>query len=200
MENNELLEHFTSVVEELNSKLDTILGDYKKAQDEFDENQKSKAWEEKFGEKLKPYADKMKALNGDDFDILSESRKEYEAEYGDFSDDEYVDALVKNIDEALNGLKEALADGDVAEAAHAAEEVKEVAENAAEQIDEQAHEEIKEEQPAEEHNEEHNEEEQPAEEENAEAEDELAAFTADLEADKDEFDRIEEAKRKEREE
>ena len=195
MENNELLEHFTSVVEELNSKLDTILGDYQKAQDEFDENQKSKAWEEKFGEKLKPYADKMKALNGDDFDILSESRKEYEAEYGDFSDDEYVDALVKNIDEALNGLKEALADGDVAEAAHAAEEVKEVAENAAEQIDEQAHEEIKEEeQPAEE---------KPAEEhpeENAEAEDELAAFTADLEADKDEFDRIEEAKRKEREE
>lgn len=194
MENNELLEHFTSVVEELNSKLDTILGDYQKAQDEFDENQKSKAWEEKFGEKLGPYADKMKALNGDDFDILSESRKEYEAEYGDFSDDEYVDALVKNIDEALNGLKEALADGDVAEAAHAAEEVKEVAENAAEQIDEQAHEEIKEEQPTEE--------EQPEEKpaENEDTEDELAAFTADLEADKDEFDRIEEAKRKEREE
>ena len=193
---NELLEKFTQLVSGLDEKLNKILDAYQTAENEFNENEKSKAWNEKFGDRLSKYDKDMKAINGPDFDILVESRKEYEDEYSDFTDDEYVDALEKNLTEAIDNLKTALNEGDVQEAAHAAEEVENVASEAAEQLDEEAHKEITEE-PA---NENANEEEHANEEAENEEDDELANFTADLEADKEHFDAIEEAKKEEEEE
>lgn len=137
MEENELLQHFTNIVQELtsrldetNAKLDAITSEYQKAKDEFDDNERGRAWEEKFGDKLHQYDHDLKAINGDDFDIVTESRKEYEDGYTDYSDDEYVEALTKNIEEAVGNLKAALAEGDPAEVAEAAEDVKETVEEA----------------------------------------------------------------------
>lgn len=193
---NELLEKFTQLVSGLDEKLNKILDAYQTAENEFNENEKSKAWNEKFGDRLSKYDKDMKAINGPDFDILVESRKEYEDEYSDFTDDEYVDALEKNLTEAIDNLKTALNEGDVQEAAHAAEEVENVASEAAEQLDTEAHKEITEE-PA---NETKEEESKPEETEKEAEDDELANFTADLEADKEHFDAIEEAKKEEEDE
>ena len=145
MEENELLQHFTNIVQELtarldetNAKLDSITSEYQKAKDEFDDNERGRAWEEKFGDKLHQYDHDLKAINGDDFDIIAESRKEYEDGYTDYSDDEYVEALTKNIEEAVGNLKAALAEGDPEQVAEAAEDVKETVEEAATETKEEA--------------------------------------------------------------
>lgn len=128
-------------IEELLDFITDLKGKVGEADDKFNRHEFSTKHEEKLGK----YADKMKAMNGDDFDLMNAAYDEYHESYSDLSEDQYVDALVENIEKTISHMKEALADGDTAEAAHAAEEVKEQVEDAAETLDEGAHEEIKEE-------------------------------------------------------
>lgn len=204
MEENELLQHFTNIVQELtarldetNAKLDSITSEYQKAKDEFDDNERGRAWEEKFGDKLHQYDHDLKAINGDDFDIITESRKEYEDGYTDYSDDEYVEALTKNIEEAVGNLKAALAEGEPEEVAKAAEEVKETVEEAETETNPEtatAPAETKEEANAEATSDEAEKEdvvekaEEQADENDTEESDEVEDFIADLEAEKEKMD------------
>lgn len=130
----------------LEARLDDFDKKYAEAEDSYEANQ----WESKYGDKLHQFDNKMHALNGDDFNLVEESRQEYK-NYPDTDPDEFVNALVDTINEELNKVKEALADGDTAEAAHIAEEAEDKVEQVAETVDEAAHDEVKEdEQPAEE--------------------------------------------------
>lgn len=62
-------------------------------------------WTERYGEKLKPYVDKLKATEGDDFDLMKAS---YDAwNETDADSDEWVDALIKSIEESLEPLAKA---------------------------------------------------------------------------------------------
>lgn len=79
------------------SKMEAFLNDYAKADNEFQTNQRKSNWNNKFGERFAPYAEKLKKLNGDDFDIMNASFDEYEKDYSDLTDDEYCDALEENI-------------------------------------------------------------------------------------------------------
>lgn len=93
--------------EELESIIDRVKGffdDYDKADDEFRRNQ----WHDHYCEKLGPYEAKMKALNGDDFDLYKESFDEYNNEYSDVESDEYIASLTANIDKLLDKLRNAL--------------------------------------------------------------------------------------------
>ena len=91
-------------IEELLDKVESLLNSYKEADDAFQDNQRKENWHNKYGERLAPYSEKCKLLNGDDFDLESESRKEYETQYSDLTDDEYIDALENNIKATLQRI------------------------------------------------------------------------------------------------
>ena len=96
-------------IEALLDRVESLLGDYDKADDEFRRGQ----WHDHFAEKLGPYEDKLKALNGDDFDIYKESFDEYGRDFSDLGEDEYIAALTANIDKLLDKLRGALGEDKV---------------------------------------------------------------------------------------
>lgn len=91
-------------IEALLDRLEGFFGDYDKADDEFKRGQ----WHDHFAEKLGPYEDKLKALNGPDFDVYKESYDEFNKDYSDIGEDEYIAALTANIDKMLDKLRSAL--------------------------------------------------------------------------------------------
>lgn len=89
--------------EEIEQYIDMFKGlmdEYNSANDTFSRNQ----WKEKYGERLEPYSDKLKRLNGDSFDIMKESYDEYHDKYSDFESDKYIDALTGNIKKVIERI------------------------------------------------------------------------------------------------
>lgn len=129
--------------EEINTLLDKFEGfmkSYEDADNEFQTNQRRDNWKSKFGERFKPYEDKIKLLNGDNFDLMEESRTEYESQYSDLTEDEYADALENNIKATLQRI---WPDADAEQIEQAAEEVADaVAEDNATEAEPEAKEEI----------------------------------------------------------
>lgn len=113
-------------VNELLDKVEKLIGDFDAANDKFDRSE----WAKKYGERFGKYSDKLKALNGDGFDLMNASYDEYHKDYGDITDDEYADALEENIKkviervwpEASEEVKEEVAETVAEEAKDAAED------------------------------------------------------------------------------
>ena len=62
-------------------------------------------WNERYKEKLAPYVDRLKATEGDDFDLMKAS---YDAwNETDMDSDEWVDLLIQSIEESLEPLAKA---------------------------------------------------------------------------------------------
>ena len=139
------MEDLETRLKAVEDKLDKFFEMYHQSEEDFADSEFKKAHEDKLG----PLENKMKALNGDDFDIYKEARAEFK-NYPDTDENQFVDTLVETINEEVARLQEALSDGDVAEAAHIAEEVEDKAEEVAETVDEEAHEEVSEEEAVEE--------------------------------------------------
>lgn len=110
--------------EEREALIDKILDEYEGAVDKYNRDQ----WNSAYGEKLGGYADKMKALKGDDYDIMNESYDEYNSSYKDMSPDEYIGKCTEYMDDLFERLKAAVAEGDVEEVAEVTEEIKSEAE------------------------------------------------------------------------
>jgi hypothetical protein len=115
-------------------EIDAVIDQFKDLMKQFgdaEENHNKSEWHKKFDERFSPYSDKLKALNGDDFDVVEEAYNEHKSDYSDLSDDEYADALEENIKktieriwpEAPDEVKEEVAET-VAEAATDGEEGK----------------------------------------------------------------------------
>lgn len=117
-------------MEALMDKMESFLKSYEDADNEYQTNQRRENWKNKFGERFAPYTDKIKLLNGDDFDLMEESRKEYEDQYSDLTDDEYCDALENNIKATLQRI------WPEAEPEQIEEATQEIAENAKPESDE----------------------------------------------------------------
>lgn len=83
--------------DEIMEIMERIIDEYEGAEDRYNRDQ----WSSKFGEKFAPYEDKLKKLNGDDFDIMKESYDEYHKDYSDLSDDDYANSLEENIKKVL---------------------------------------------------------------------------------------------------
>lgn len=109
-------------LEQIIDEMKDFLSSYKEADNEFQTNQRRENWKSKFGERFKPYEDKIKLLNGDNFDLMEESRNEYESQYSDLTDDEYCDALENNIKTTLQRI---WPDAEPEQIEQATEEVKE---------------------------------------------------------------------------
>lgn len=106
--------------EEILERMDALLDEYDGAKDKFDRGQ----FADKFGERLGAYSDKLKLLNGDDFDIVNSAYDEHKSDYSDMSDDDYVNALEENIKSVIAKIWPEKSEEEVSKVA------KEVAENA----------------------------------------------------------------------
>lgn len=91
-------------VEKLLDRLESFFKEYDAGIDEFNRNEYHKRNECKLGK----YADIMKKLNGEDFDIFKESFDEYNKDFKDMEEDAYIAKLTAVLDEQLKDLKDAL--------------------------------------------------------------------------------------------
>ena len=62
-------------------------------------------WTERYKDKLAPFVDRLKATEGDDFDLMKASYDSWNET--DADSDEFVDALIKNIEDSLAPLAKA---------------------------------------------------------------------------------------------
>ena len=106
MENEKLLNEIKSLRTELDELKDLVhTGIIKPIEDDYNSRKYNEAldiWKERYGEKLKPYEERLKATEGDDFDFMKAS---YDAwNETDEDSDEWVDAIIKSIDQVLEPL------------------------------------------------------------------------------------------------
>lgn len=78
--------------------------------DEMDRNDRFDQFNEKHGEKLKPFNKELSAIEGDDFDMVRTAFDAYDNYEGEdkMGEDEYVDALVEQVGQKLADIKEKL--------------------------------------------------------------------------------------------
>jgi len=114
-------------IESVLDRMESFLNKYDEADKAFMDKQDADNWNSKFGERLGKYSDKLKQLNGDDFDIIEASRKEHKDSYSDLSDDDYVNALEENIKKVLDRVWPEASEEQKQEVAEAAANEPEVA-------------------------------------------------------------------------
>ena len=109
MEQSEL----EAMVLDMKDKLDNILNTVDESEKKYQHDVGVKDFTERNGETLGKYADKLKKLNGDDFDIFESAYDEYHNTFSDIEESTYVAQLVSEIDNKIAKLKEALGDDEV---------------------------------------------------------------------------------------
>ncbi len=109
MEQSEL----ESMVLEMKDKLDNILDTVAESEKKYQHDVGVKGFTERNGETLGKYVEKLKKLNGDDFDLMSSAYDEYNNTFSDIEESTYVSQLVSEIDSKIAKLKEALGDDEV---------------------------------------------------------------------------------------
>lgn len=76
---------------------------------EMDRNARFDEFNEKYGDKLRPFNEDLSALEGDDFDIVRQAFDQYDGFEGDkMGEDEYVEALVEEVGKKLDAIKKSL--------------------------------------------------------------------------------------------
>ena len=109
MEQSEL----ESMVLEMKDKLDNILNTAAESEKKYQHDVGVKGFTERNGESLGKYVDKLKKLNGDDFDLMSSAYDEYNDSFSDIEESTYVAQLVSEIENKISKLREALGEDEV---------------------------------------------------------------------------------------
>ena len=109
MEQSEL----EKMVLEMKDKLDNILNTVAESEKKYQHDVGVKGFTERNGETLGKYVEKLKKLNGDDFDLYSSAYDEYNNTFSDIEESTYVSQLVSEIDSKIAKLKEALGDDEI---------------------------------------------------------------------------------------
>ena len=109
MENEELMAEVKALREELTELKDLVhKGIIEPIEKDYNDRKYKEAtdmWTERYKDKLSPYMDRLKATEGDDFDLMKAS---YDAwNETDMESDEWVDLLIKSIEESLEPLAKA---------------------------------------------------------------------------------------------
>lgn len=109
MENEELLNEIKALRQELDDlkKIvhEDIIGPIEKDWNDKKYNEALDAWKNKYKDKLSPYEERLKATEGDDFDIWKSTYNEWNASEDDA--DEWVDVLIEELDKTLDPLAKA---------------------------------------------------------------------------------------------
>ena len=61
----------------------------------------------KYGDKLSPFNDKLKAIEGDDFDLVEKAFGDFDAIEGEKNGDEYVEKLIAKVQSQLDKISKA---------------------------------------------------------------------------------------------
>lgn len=105
----ELVAEIQALKEELSTLKDVvhngIIGPIEKDYNDRKYKEATDMWTERYKDKLAPYVDRLKATEGDDFDLMKASYDSWNET--DADSDEFVDALIKNIEESLAPLAKA---------------------------------------------------------------------------------------------
>ena len=107
------LEELEPIVMDLKDKIDTILNTVDESEKKYKHDKGLEEFTERNGEALGKYSDKLKQLNGDDFDLMSAAFDEYTNDFSDIEESTYVAQLVSEIDSKIAKLKEALGEDDI---------------------------------------------------------------------------------------
>ena len=102
-----------SMVLEMKDKLDNILNTVAESEKKYQHDVGVKEFTERNGESLGKYVDKLKKLNGDDFDLYSSAYDEYNDSFSDIEESTYVAQLVSEIENKISKLREALGEDEV---------------------------------------------------------------------------------------
>lgn len=102
-----------SMVLEMKDKLDNILNTVAESEKKYQHDVGVKEFTERNGESLGKYVDKLKKLNGDDFDLYSSAFDEYNNTFSDIEESTYVAQLVSEIESKISKLREALGEDEV---------------------------------------------------------------------------------------
>ena len=109
MENEELLNEIKALRQELDDlkKIvhEDIIGPIEKDWNDKKYNEALDAWKNKYKDKLSPYEERLKATEGDDFDMWKSTYDEWNASEDDA--DEWVDVLIEELDKSLDPLAKA---------------------------------------------------------------------------------------------
>ena len=106
-------EELEQTVLELKDKIDNIMNTVSESEKAFQHKKGVEDFTARNSEALGKYADKLKKLNGEDFDIFGSAYDEYNNDFSDIEEATYVTQLVSEIDNKLAQLKEALNDDEV---------------------------------------------------------------------------------------
>lgn len=109
MEQSEL----ESMVLEMKDKLDNILNTVAESEKKYQHDVGVKGFTERNGKALGKYVEKLKKLNGEDFDLFESAFDEYNNTFSDIEESTYVAQLVSEIDNKIAKLKEALGDDEI---------------------------------------------------------------------------------------
>ena len=101
------------MVLEMKDKLDNILNTVAESEKKYQHDVGVKGFTERNGESLGKYVDKLKKLNGDDFDLMSSAYDEYNDSFSDIEESTYVAQLVSEIENKISKLREALGEDEV---------------------------------------------------------------------------------------
>lgn len=114
----ERLEALEKFVEAIRTKVDSIdevmydeiLNPLSEHIQEYEYNGKLNEFKDKYFDRLDPYSEKVKSIEGEDFDIYKQVYDDYASleEEGKPSEDEYIDLLTKQLDEQLDKIRKSL--------------------------------------------------------------------------------------------
>ena len=102
-----------NIVMDLKGKIDNILNTVNESEKKYQHDVGVKGFTERNGESLGKYVDKLKKLNGDDFDLDSSAYDEYNDSFSDIEESTYVAQLVSEIENKISKLREALGEDEV---------------------------------------------------------------------------------------
>lgn len=109
MENEEILNEIKALRQDLDDlkKIvhEDIIGPIEQDWNDKKYKEAVDAWKNKYKDKLSPYEERLKATEGDDFDLWKSTYDEWNASEDD--PDEWVDVLIEEFDKALEPLAKA---------------------------------------------------------------------------------------------
>lgn len=114
------IEKFIKALEDKVDSIDKIiyediLNPIEEIYKEYDYNNRLNDWTDKHYDTLNPYIERIKAIEGDDFDVYKQSFDDYNAIEGDKPDEsEYVQMLSKMLDEQIDKIRKSLGVSDEA--------------------------------------------------------------------------------------
>ena len=109
MEQSEL----ENIVMDLKGKIDSILETVSNSEKEYNYNKGLEEFKQRNSKSLSPYYEKLKKLNGDDFDLDKAAYDEYNNTFSDIEESTYVAQLVSEIESKITKLREALGEDEV---------------------------------------------------------------------------------------